>query len=77
MTDLSPTRNLEPANGAPRHEFSRIWTLNNPVLVSAGRFRDLKAAPQDVEIEAIEPVERVPRGLQAAALLPAAGDKQP
>ncbi|MGQ0525494.1 MAG: hypothetical protein ACT4P8_17745 [Betaproteobacteria bacterium] len=34
--------------------------------------RDLKAAPEDVEIEAIEPVERTTRALQAVelALLP-------
>jgi len=50
--------------------------LESRVLVSARRPRGLKAAPEGVESEAIEPVERVPRGLQAA-LLPAAGDKQP
>jgi hypothetical protein len=33
---------------------------------SARRLRDLKAAPEGVEIEAIEPVERPPRALRAA-----------
>jgi len=36
------------------------------VLVSARRLRDLKAAPEDVEIEAIAPIERTARALQAA-----------
>ncbi len=34
------------------------------VLVSARRLRDLKAAPEDVEIEAIAPIERTARALQ-------------
>jgi len=38
------------------------------VLVSARKLRDLKAAPEDTEIEVIEPVERGTRALQAAAL---------
>lgn len=43
------------------------------MLVLARRLKDLKAAPEDVEIEAIEPVERVPRILQTAEpQLPAA-----
>jgi DNA recombination protein RmuC len=42
-----------------------VATLESRVLVSARRFRDLKAAPEDMEIEAIEPVERTARALQA------------
>jgi len=38
------------------------------VLVSARRLRELKAAPEDVEIEAIEPIERTARGVHAAEL---------
>ncbi|MGQ0752309.1 MAG: DNA recombination protein RmuC [Betaproteobacteria bacterium] len=51
---------------------SSVATLESRVLVSARRLRDLKAAPEDVEIEAIEPVERTTRALQAVelALLP-------
>lgn len=46
-----------------------VATLESRVLVSARRLRDLKAAPEDTEIETIEPVERTTRGLQSAALL--------
>jgi len=53
-----------------------VVTLESRVLVSARKLRDLKAAPEDVEIEAIEPVERTARALQAAALLPPAEDQQ-
>jgi len=41
-----------------------VATLESRVLVSARRLRDLKAAPEDVEIEGIEPVERVVKRLQ-------------
>jgi len=44
---------------------SSVSTLERRVLVSARKLRDLKAAPEDVEIEAIEPVERTARALQA------------
>jgi len=47
-------------------------TAESRVLVSARRLRDLKAAPEDVEIEAIEPVERTVRAPQATELLPGA-----
>ncbi len=47
---------------------SSVATLESRVLVSARRLRDLKAAPDDLEIEAIEPVERTARALQAPAL---------
>lgn len=43
-------------------------TLESRVLVSARRLRDLKAAPADIEIEAIEPVERTARAVQAPEL---------
>jgi DNA recombination protein RmuC len=45
---------------------SSVATLESRVLVSARRLRDLKAAPEGVEIEAIEPVERTTRALQVA-----------
>ena len=48
-----------------------VATLESRVLVSARRLKDLKAAPEGVEIEAIEPVERVARGLQAVEFIPA------
>lgn len=44
-----------------------VATLESRVLVSARRLRELKAGSETVDIEAIEPVERVPRGLQAGA----------
>jgi len=55
-----------------------IVSLESRVLVSARRFRDLKAAPDDAEIEAPGPIDTVPRTLQAleltsgSAALPAA-----
>jgi DNA recombination protein RmuC len=47
---------------------SATATLETRVLVSARRLRDLKAAPEGVEIEATEPVERTPRALQTVLL---------
>jgi DNA recombination protein RmuC len=47
---------------------SATATLETRVLVTARRLRDLKAAPEGVEIEAIEPVERTARALQALPL---------
>ena len=44
-------------------------------LVSARRLRDLKAAPEDGEIEAIEPVERTARALQTVEWLPVSGEQ--
>lgn len=44
-------------------------TLESRVLVSARKLRDLKAAPEDTEIEAIEPVERMARALQAPEIM--------
>jgi len=45
---------------------SSVATLESRVLVSARRLRDLKAAPEGVELPAIEPVERTARTLQVA-----------
>ena len=45
-----------------------VATLESRVLVSARKLRDLKAAPEDVEVEVIGPVERTVRGLQAAEI---------
>ncbi len=53
---------------------SATATLESRVLVSARRLRDLKAAPEDTEIEAIEPVERTTRALQAPALTSLSGE---
>ena len=47
---------------------SATTTLESRVLVSARRLRDLKAGAEDVEIEAIEPIERTARVLQAPEL---------
>jgi hypothetical protein len=46
-------------------------------LVSARRLRDLKAAPEGVEIEAIEPVELTPRALRAAPLSSSVSNDDP
>lgn len=45
-----------------------VATLESRVLVSARRLRDLKAAPEDMGIEAIGPMERTARTLQAVEL---------
>jgi DNA recombination protein RmuC len=45
---------------------SSVATLEARVLVSARRLRDLKAAPDAVELEPIQPVERTTRPLQVA-----------
>jgi DNA recombination protein RmuC len=55
---------------------SATATLETRVLVSARRLADLKAAPEAVEIEAIGPVERTPRALQAPELLPVSSDRK-
>lgn len=47
-----------------------VGTLESRVLVTARRLHDLKAAPQDVEIDALEPVERAARTLQAPEMVP-------
>ncbi|HTE41005.1 MAG TPA: DNA recombination protein RmuC [Steroidobacteraceae bacterium] len=43
---------------------SATTTLESRVLVSARKLRELKAAPEDVEIDLIEQVDRVPKALQ-------------
>lgn len=45
-----------------------VGSLEGNVLVKARRFRDLQAAPNAEEIERIEPLDRVPRALQAPEL---------
>ncbi|HUX19501.1 MAG TPA: DNA recombination protein RmuC [Acidithiobacillus sp.] len=44
-------------------------SLESRVLVSARKFRDLKAAPENKEIPGMEPVEPAPRLLQAEELI--------
>ncbi|MBI4195277.1 MAG: hypothetical protein HY526_09380 [Betaproteobacteria bacterium] len=48
------------------------------MLVSARRLRDLNAAPEDVEIEAIAPIDRTVRALQAPELssIPSSGNER-
>ena len=45
-----------------------VATLESRVLVSARKFRDLKAAPDDKEIRDLSPVEAMPRSVQAPEL---------
>jgi DNA recombination protein RmuC len=52
-----------------------VATLESRVLVSARRLRDLKAGPDDMEIEAIEPVERTARVLQGTAAIASSSGK--
>lgn len=52
-----------------------VATLESRALVSARRLRDLKAEPEDVEIEAIAPIERTARALQAPALSSISSDE--
>jgi DNA recombination protein RmuC len=47
---------------------SAVGSLEGNVLVKARKFRDLHAANGGAEIPAIEPIDRVPRMLQAAEL---------
>lgn len=50
---------------------SATSTLETRVLVSARRFRDLKAAPEGVEVEVPAQVERVPRQVQGVEMVAA------
>ncbi|MFA7268023.1 MAG: DNA recombination protein RmuC [Sterolibacterium sp.] len=47
-----------------------VVSLESRVLVSARKFRDLKAAPEDRDIRDLAQVESVPRELQAAEMQP-------
>ncbi len=56
-----------------------VGSLEGNVLVKARRFKDLQVAPNAEDIERLEPIDRVPRVLQAAELtngLPFADDEQ-
>jgi len=56
-----------------------VGSLEGNVLVKARRFKDLQVAPNAEDIEHLEPIDRVPRVLQAAELtsgLPFADDEQ-
>jgi len=45
-----------------------VVSLETRVLVSARRFRELHAVPDDREIAVLEPIERLPRALQMLEL---------
>jgi DNA recombination protein RmuC len=56
-----------------------VGSLERNVLVKARRFKELQAAPNADEIERLEPLDRVPRALQAPELtdgLPFADDEE-
>ncbi len=56
-----------------------VGSLEGNVLVKARRFKDLQVAPNAEDIERLEPIDRVPRVLQAAELtngLPFTDDEQ-
>ena len=46
-----------------------VGTLESRVLVSARKFRDLKAVGSDAELRALPQIERVPRSLQAPEIV--------
>jgi DNA recombination protein RmuC len=60
--------------GASVESYNRaVGNLESRVMVSARRFRDLKAAPIDRELEELSPIEESPRMLQAPELTTPAG----
>ena len=58
-------RNLGEAVGAYN---SAVASMETRVLVSARRFRDLKAVPDEREIDVLEPIETIPRTLDVPEL---------
>ncbi len=62
-------KNLGEAVGAYNKS---VASMETRVLVSARKFRDLKAASEDKEICDLSPIESMPRSVQAAELLPSA-----
>jgi DNA recombination protein RmuC len=54
---------------------SATTTLESRVLVSARKLRELKAAPEDVEIDLVEQLDRIPRTLQVLAATDKDGDE--
>lgn len=54
-----------------------VGTLESRVLVTARRLRELKAAPDEVEIQPLEPVEQATRALQAPELAAPVGEEAP
>jgi DNA recombination protein RmuC len=59
-------KNLGEAVGAYNDS---VASMERRVLVSARKFRDLKVAPEDKEIRDLNPVEALPRDVQAPELL--------
>jgi DNA recombination protein RmuC len=57
---------------AVEHYNSAIGSLETRVLTAARKFEELKAAPQAATILNLEPIDKVPRALQAPTPLPAA-----
>lgn len=66
-------------NGSLEAYNRAVGSLEGNVLVKARRFKDLQAAPNADDIERIDPIDRVPRILQAPELtngLPFADDEE-
>lgn len=60
---------MQPASTRRSIPTTNPWPRLNRALFSARRLRELKAVPEEGEIEAIEPVERAARALQAPDML--------
>ena len=56
------------AQGEPRGVQQAVGSLEGNVLVKARRFKELQAANGGEDIKALEPIDRVPRMLQAPEL---------